>query len=185
MIISGQRDCGKTTWCRESLSTETTAGVLLVKVYHENLCVGYDAVRLGAGDRIPFMRAGGTPDWDPPGLRSAGLRSAGLRSAGRIGRFSISSKGLSRAAEWIRESAGDPSKDVLVDEVGRLELEGRGFFSAVESAVELTGAGRARTLYLVVREIFVRDVMKRFGIEQAEVMEIEDGAVRSRGAVRS
>ena len=180
MIISGQRDCGKTTWCRESLSTETTAGVLLAKVYHENLCVGYDAVRLGAGDRIPFMRARGTPDWDPPGLRSAGLRSAD-----RIGRFSISSKGLTRAAEWIRKSAGDPSKDVLVDEVGRLELEGRGFFSAVESAVELTGAGRARTLYLVVREIFVRDVMKRFGIEQAEIMEIEDGAVKSRGTVRS
>ncbi|HUV06879.1 MAG TPA: hypothetical protein VMX75_04055 [Spirochaetia bacterium] len=56
VIISGQRDCGKTTWCRGNLSTETTASVLLVKVYQVSLCVGYDAVRLGTGDRIPFMR---------------------------------------------------------------------------------------------------------------------------------
>ncbi|HUV06880.1 MAG TPA: hypothetical protein VMX75_04060 [Spirochaetia bacterium] len=44
---------------------------------------------------------------------------------------------------------------------------------------------RTRTLYLVVRDTFVRDVMKRFGIEQAEILEIENGAVRSRCAVRS
>jgi len=178
VIVSGQRDSGKTTWCRENLSAESTAGVLLVKDYEESLFVGYDAVRLGTGARIPFMRirnfagSGGRPHLGRP-----------HRFVDEIGQFRISEEGLSRATEWIRDSAADPSKDILVDEVGRLELEGRGFFSAVETAVEQAGPGWRRTLYLVVREIFVRDVMERFGIEQAEVMEIENGAVRSRRAV--
>lgn len=145
VIISGQRDCGKTTWCRENLSSETTAGVLLAKVYQESLCAGYDAMRLGTGERIPFMRIRRAAYRDLTGSRlsrrAAGRRPCGRRTADEIGQFSISAKGLSRATEWIRLSAGDRSKDILVDEVGRLELAGRGFFSAVESAVDQAGQG--------------------------------------------
>ena len=175
VIVSGPRDCGKTTWCRENLKPGSTGGVLLVKVFRENVLIGYDAVRMTGGDGVRLMRirdgsGGAPPDWDP---------------VDEIGRFSISARGLDRAADWIREAAEDASRDVLVDEVGRLELNGRGFSPAVEFVVRRLGVGGERTLYLVVRITFVRDILKLFGIEEAQVLEIEKGTVRSRSTVRT
>ncbi len=174
VIVSGPRDCGKTSWCREHLRSSTTDGVLLAKVFRDNLLIGYDAACLDSGESVPLMR---TRESAPPGWDQVD----------EIGQYSISARGISTATDWIRYGAEQSSKDIVVDEVGRLELQKRGFFEVVRSALEaLASAGKSkrRTLYLVVRNAFVRDIMKCFAIPAAEVIWIEKSLETSRGILR-
>jgi nucleoside-triphosphatase THEP1 len=164
VIVTGARDCGKTTWCRDNLCSETTGGVLLAKAFHHGEFIGYDAVRIGGQERAPFMRVRSfdAPGWDPDD---------------EIGQFRISTSGQKKASEWIRLASQDPSRDVLVDEVGRLELAGRGYFPVLRSVLNRSRRGR---LYLVVRETHIQDTMKLLGIEEADIIRIAGGKARSR-----
>jgi len=65
-IVTGPIDSGKTTWCRElAAANPGCAGLLLLKVYLQGERIGYDALRLPAGDPLPFARIGRQepPDW--------------------------------------------------------------------------------------------------------------------------
>ena len=80
-----------------------------------------------------------------------------------IGRFSCCQETFDWASGCLLESK---SKCIVIDEVGRLELQGLGY-----SKVLRTLLGMQRELYIAVRDRFVDDVVKEFGIKDYELVE--------------
>ena len=155
-IVSGPIDSGKTSWCRHLAAGRTQiAGVLLAKVYRKGERIGYDAVHLSAAERVPFARTSGhePQDW---------------QAAERIGIFTVSGPALRKANAWLTLAAASPV-DVIVDEIGPLELQGGGLSAGLRTVL----ASRVvRQIYVVIRSTCVKAVCDRFGIEKYTLVEI-------------
>lgn len=81
-----------------------------------------------------------------------------------IGRFSCCQETFDLASRCLLESK---SKCIVIDEVGRLELQGLGYANALRTLV-----GMQKELYIAVRDRFVDDVVKEFGIKDYEIVEV-------------
>ena len=120
-IVTGERDAGKTSYCERALLGQPgapRAGVLLRKAFRAGRCIGYDAVRIGAEETLPFTRRLGDepPGWD---------------AVERVGPYSVSARGKRAATEWVRAACARPGVGLIIDEVGPLETAGGGLAEAV------------------------------------------------------
>ncbi len=87
----------------------------------------------------------------------------------RIGKFEIIEAGFIRAREWIDRSISDTSHDVVIDEVGQLELGGGGFATSLRSALESV---RDRHVYITIRDLYMEAVCKEFNITDYRCIEL-------------
>lgn len=109
---------------------------------------GYDLVRLsGANEALPLARAAGL---------STGAGGATVCS------FAFSEGAFAKAREWLRMDA--PAADVLViDEVSKLEVAGKGHYEAVRWATQLA----SRTLIVLsVRADQLFWVVDKLGLDE-------------------
>lgn len=81
-----------------------------------------------------------------------------------IGRFSCSQETFDWALKCIMKSQ---RKCIIIDEVGRLELQGEGYAKML-----LALLGMQKELYIAVRDRFVDDVIKEFVIKDFEIIEV-------------
>jgi nucleoside-triphosphatase THEP1 len=107
--------------------------------------VGYRALRIGGGGEIGVAR--------PPTASRAG-------SEEEYCSYLFDAAAFATARGWIEEAA-TTAQVVIVDEVSKLEVAGRGHHDAVRSAL----AGRALPL-LGVRGDQLFGVMERFGLPE-------------------
>ncbi len=126
-------------------------GVLASRIQDEESgrTVGYDLNVIRSGKRIPLARE------YPPGQR--------------VGKFYLSDNALHEAASILTHAARIRSV-VILDEVGRLELAGRGHTDAI-IAVQ---AGCALPV-LTVRRSLVDAVRSRFGLDSADCYDVARG----------
>ena len=158
-IVTGPIDSGKTSWCRKlAAANPGYAGILLLKVYLHGQRIGYDALRLPSGERIPFARVGGhePADW---------------YAGDRVGAFLISAAALKAADAWLSEAATQPA-DVIIDEIGPLELGGGGLAAGLRA---LLASPLRQKLYVVIRHDCVKAVCDHFGITGYTMMDIGAG----------
>jgi nucleoside-triphosphatase THEP1 len=158
-IVTGPIDSGKTSWCRKlAAANPGCAGILLLKVYLHGERIGYDALRLPTGERIPFSRIGGhePSDW---------------HAGDRVGPFSISAAALKAADAWLSEAATRPA-DVIIDEIGPLELGGGGLAAGLRA---LLASPLGQKLYVVIRRDCVEGACDHFGITGYTVVDIGAG----------
>ena len=201
VIITGKRDTGKTTWCRENLCGPGIAGVRLDKVYDSaEQLIGYDAVNVETGGRMSLLRSQSRGSAGSPFGAASLAKTQGDRQRSdiddqpveKIGRFLVSSRGMKEANRWIHDAWMKPAKHVLIDEVGRLELMGRGYTGTLRKIYQKIGEERPRntpspnletrrdkTVYLVVRKDFLFEIVTHFRIGSVEAWVIEDGEKRS------
>jgi nucleoside-triphosphatase THEP1 len=158
-IVTGPIDSGKTRWCRDfAAANPACAGLLLLKVYLHGARVGYDALHLPGGERLPFARV-------------AGHEPAGWVPAERIGPFSMSRAGLQAANRWLIRAAAS-SGDIIVDEVGPLELAGGGLARGLRAVLD---SPPHRRVYLVVRRDCLEAVCDHYGIRGCAVVDVGAG----------
>ena len=83
-----------------------------------------------------------------------------------IGRFQFWRDSLAQAQGWLREGLARPAAWLVIDEIGKLELQGRGLEpmagAVIEVYRELAVPGQ---LLLVVRDSLVEAVQVRYGLE--------------------
>ena len=172
LVLSGPVHGGKTTflerglplWAERGLSC---GGLLSPAVVDGAGGTGYDLVEIGTGRRWPYLRRRGDP------------------GAERIGPFAFVPGTLERARAILRNAG--PSGLLVVDEVGPLELAGRGLWTSLREALET----RRRTLLLVIREGLVEDFAARLAPVVPRVFDVREPGVRERleeslfGAARS
>jgi len=148
-IISGGIDSGKTRKVL-SLYNELKRGDGFVsrKVFlNPQEFTGYEIRRLSTGETLPlaFKEAHLPPGWD---------------EIYRIGPFRFSRKAFDFADAVITEIIANHIEPVFIDEIGPLELSGKGFSPLVHRVLK---AGKE--VYLVVRTHCVADVLEKFNIE--------------------
>jgi nucleoside-triphosphatase THEP1 len=159
-IVTGPIDSGKTNWCREvAAANPGCTGLLLLKVYLHGERIGYDAQRLPGGDRMPFARVGGH-------------EPAGWIPGERVGPFSLSAAGVKAANHWLTEAAARP-EDIVIDEVGPLELAGGGLSRGLRAVL---ASSLQRKVYLVIRRDCLEAVCGQFGISGYTVVDLGAGS---------
>jgi nucleoside-triphosphatase THEP1 len=156
IIVTGPVDSGKTSWCRElATANPGYTGVLLLKVYIKGDRIGYDALHLCTGDRIPFARIGGG-------------EPSGWIAGEQVGPFSVSRAGLQAANAWLTEAARQP-RDIIIDEVGPLELAGGGLSPGLRAVLS---SPLQRKLYVVIRSDCMEAASEYFGITSCGLVDI-------------
>ena len=84
-----------------------------------------------------------------------------------IGRFYFDAHVFSLASKWLDAHLTDPNLNyIILDEVGPLELNGRGWDHWIRTSLKNLGD---KTLILVVRHSLLNDVIHHYGLTDAQV----------------
>jgi nucleoside-triphosphatase THEP1 len=164
-VLTGDIGSGKTTLLsdvclrnpgsgpgRRAARPRPMAGFLSRRVMNGPRPEGYDLVDLKDGAVRPFLRRQGKPDGEG------------------VGEYNVVPAGLRYADAAIRRSL--PSELLVVDEVGPLELDGRGFWPSL-SAVLLD---RNRNVLVVIRTGLVDRFMALFKGHEVKVVRLDKKA---------
>lgn len=117
---------------------------------------GYDLLDLREDRSIPLLRIAGEEEWQ------------------RIGSYFFVSSGIEKAEKIILRSG--EAQICVVDEVGPLELEGRGFWPALERVL----LPPSTNFLIVVRETILEKFMDILGKTDARVFVMKEGNIYSR-----
>ncbi len=113
-FIVGSVNSGKTTKMAALHREKGGDGVLCPKYMEGGIHRGYDLVHLATGETLPFARLSDAfpEDWD---------------EAFTFGPYSFSGKAQGKAAKIIENAIETGISPIFLDEIGPVELEGRGF----------------------------------------------------------
>jgi nucleoside-triphosphatase THEP1 len=147
LLVVGEPGSGKTSWCRKYIDEQrkrgaTVGGILCPAIDHQGQRVGSNALDLLTGRSVSFAR-----------LSSHGC----VKEGETVGDYTISKDGILFACGAIQRATESNCDLVVIDEVGPLELSGKGLMPAVESAL-----ASAANLLVVVRSSLGEALQKRF-----------------------
>ena len=149
-ILSGEVHSGKTSLLKKVLpllrgGRLTVTGYLSEPLRKGGRTLGYDLVEIDGG-RIPFLR------WGAPDDKQ------------KVGPFFVEPEGLRQAERIIRRAS--PGSLLIVDEIGPLELEGKG----VRPALEIALSKKAGLILLVIRRPLVAELVASLGLGSPTVI---------------
>jgi len=135
ILWTGARHCGKTTSAAELVQKVRdegfkVCGLLSPCVYRDGELVGFDVLDLRTNHRAPLARC--------------------KTSNGKAGPFNFITEGLKLGNSALTEETTKSADLVIVDEFGKLELEGQGWRKNVDS---LLASSDALILLVVRREL--------------------------------
>jgi nucleoside-triphosphatase THEP1 len=146
-VISGQVGSGKTAHVQKIIEALkgyniSVGGLYCPRILDGETTIGYDVVDIQTNEQIEF------------------LRKSKDDTLTKIGRYSILPKGLE-----VGRSALDISKNrnwqlIVIDEVGNLELENRGWASTIDELLKVP------TIHLLftVRDIYVERIIQKWNL---------------------
>lgn len=142
-VVTGKIESGKTTFIHElvtKLKTEqiSVSGIYSKRIVENYMTTGYNVIKISNGESIKF------------------LRTKGSRNQQRIGKFYIYDEGLVAGKE---ELLLNKTQIKVIDEIGKLELEGKGWCESLYQIIEDSESN----LLLSVREEVVNEVNLKFG----------------------
>ncbi|MDY5930845.1 MAG: nucleoside-triphosphatase [Candidatus Ornithospirochaeta sp.] len=143
-IVTADRDSGKTTFLR-SLVDESFGGILSLSDEGKDNYYAYD---IESGEKRLLM-------------------SSCPIGESRIGRFYIAEDTFRWAEERVLSSL---RKRIAIDEIGRLEVNGKGFHDALSHLIDIGD----RDIYIAVRTSLVPDVIRAFRIGDYECIHVEN-----------
>ena len=129
LLVVGEPRSGKTSWCREYIDGRrkcgcSVGGVLSPPIEKQGQRVGFNALDLLTGKQVPFARLS---------------RLRRFKGGEAVGDYTISRRGISFACGAIERAVESRCDWVVIDEVGPLELGGKGLMPAVELALASRG----------------------------------------------
>ncbi|MDQ3141868.1 MAG: hypothetical protein M3Q56_06435 [Bacteroidota bacterium] len=88
-----------------------------------------------------------------------------------IGRFAFDPLGFDKGALWMMQDLHQPHiNNIILDEVGLLELDGKGWDSLLKEMLPLLDQ---KTLILVVRDTLVDEVIEKYELTDFSIVEKE------------
>jgi nucleoside-triphosphatase len=99
---------------------------------------------------------------------------ADLESDIVVGKYVFCADGFSFAHGALLNAVASDKSLIIVDEIGKLELEGNGLEPAF--SVLLAGASKQheRTLLVVIRDYLLQDCIAKYNLQQADVYNIDE-----------
>jgi nucleoside-triphosphatase THEP1 len=157
-IISGAVDEGKTRMMAAIYTKlKKGDGFISKKIYegpNPGVFSGYEIIRLATGQGKPLAYKTGhiPPRWD---------------EIYACGPYRFSKAGLEFARGIIENIIDRDIAPVFIDEIGPLELTGKGFAPLLKRALK-TG----KDIYITVRNFCVADVIEKFALRDYEIIEV-------------
>jgi molybdopterin-guanine dinucleotide biosynthesis protein A len=147
LLVVGEPGSGKTSWCREYIgwrrkSGSSVGGILCPAIEKKGQRVGSNALDLLTGQEVPFARLS---------------YHRSFNAGQKIGNYTISRDGISFACRAIKRAVENRCDLVVIDEVGPLELRGKGLMPAVELAL-----ASAVNVLIVVRSSLKEALQRHF-----------------------
>jgi nucleoside-triphosphatase THEP1 len=147
LLVVGEPRSGKTTWCREYIDRRrqcgfAVGGILSPATEKQRQRIGFNVIDLLTGKEVPFARL-------------SPYRS--FKGGEVVGDYTISRDGISFACGAIRRAVESRCDLVVIDEVGPLELGGKGLMPAAELAL-----ASAVDVLIVVRSSLKEALQRRF-----------------------
>lgn len=158
-LVTGSIGEGKTAWLAKlsGLLTEKgvrVGGILALRIVEDGKTTGYDVSDISTGKRTPF-------------LRHTGSETMGVE------RFTMDDTGFIAGRNALDPETNRNMDVVIVDEVGPLELRGRGWSGVLGSLLHETGA----IVIIAVRKSLTGAVIDKFGLPEAQVIDVSAGDV--------
>ena len=155
-IITGTIGEGKTTQVEKIVKELQSRGIPLSGIYSPRIMefgqtTGYDLVDIETGGREPFLRLAKTDNYE------------------RIGKYSILPKGYNFGRAALKKSKLNNSQLVIIDEVGRLDLDNHGW---AENITELVNS--SQFLIFAVRDVFADEVIEKWSLKEYSVFKVSD-----------
>jgi nucleoside-triphosphatase THEP1 len=155
-LLVGDRHSGKTSTCRRLAELMRArglgvGGIVAPAVYQAGRCAGYDVTDLGTGHTTRLATL------DGPGVE-------------QVGRFHFLAEGLALGRAALENVAESCRRLVIVDEVGPLELAGRGWAPYLNRLVDRQGV----TLFAVRRSL-AGQVAERWGASAQTSHDLTEG----------
>jgi len=146
LVVGGPRS-GKTSWCKEYADRQrkrgsSVGGVLSPAIDKQGQRTGFNVIDLLTGKDAPFARLS---------------RDKSFKKGETVGDYAISVDGITFACSAIKKAIDSRCDLVVIDEVGPLELGGRGLMPAVELAL-----ASAVDVLIVVRSSLKEELERRF-----------------------
>jgi nucleoside-triphosphatase THEP1 len=153
-IVSGQINTGKTRWMRNQFENYSNAdGFLSLKNYKKNIHTGYNLLDLNSGEITPFIRKPEfiESDWN---------------EIFRLGNhYSFSIEGFKKAEIICNRAISKPASFFFLDEIGPLELQGKGFMQIFSRLLE-----NEMELVIAVRKPALKEVIKKFNLKNYKII---------------
>jgi nucleoside-triphosphatase THEP1 len=154
-IITGRPGIGKTTFLHQliqelKLKGIEAAGILSEGFWELNVRSRFELVDLTTGHRILFCTRDEHPGWE------------------KVGHFYVNPHAMFFGEDVLQSSGLLKSPIIAIDEIGPLELNGKGWSKAIENlTVELPQT----PLIVVVRSSLLQAVIDHFRIESFEILQ--------------
>ena len=163
-IVSGPVGIGKTTFTRKIIAflrdqDINSEGILAERVMTGSETTGYDIVNISTGKRTVFLREN---------------EKSGEET---IGKFHILHGGLDTGKSILGDLVYRDTGIVIIDEVGLLELQGRGWHDSIS---ELLGKS-SNHIIMTVRDKFVDEVIKKWNLTDPIIFNVQDNDNRKAG----
>ena len=160
-LLSGPVHSGKTTLLKRAVREFKDQGVrvdgfLSEAVFTGKERTGYDLLDLREDRSIPLLRIAGEEEWQ------------------KIGPYFFVPSGIEKAEKIILRSGG--ADICVVDEIGPLELEGRGFWPSLKRVL----LPPSTNFLIVVRETILEKFLDILGKTDARVFAMKEGNIYSR-----
>jgi nucleoside-triphosphatase len=156
-LVTGKIDSGKTTFVKnliENLKFENikTRGIYSEKIFENNERIGYNIVDVKTFKSEKFLRAGSTENLE------------------MIGIFSIFPQGLEFGIKHIKPGNNTDFELVIIDEIGKLEISGKGWAQKIEELLML----QKNHILLVIREDVVDKAIEKWNLNNISMIKIEE-----------
>jgi len=155
MLVFGKPGSGKTSWCKQYISQLrsyglSVGGVLSPETREHGKRTGYTALDVLTGEEVPFAQLSGN-------------RPSGEEEL--VGRYFISRNGIEFARRAIEKAVVSQCDLVVIDEVGPVELSGRGLMPAVKLAL-----GAEVSILIIIRDSLKKALLRYFSGYDFEVL---------------
>jgi nucleoside-triphosphatase THEP1 len=156
LILTGPVGSGKTSFLRRLLTYLGSEGVAVAgffgqRIFLDDELVGYDLINAANMRRHPFLRKGESTGGDDA-----------------IGPFRVDPDGQAAAHGILNASA--PEALLIVDELGPLELEGKGHWPALAPLLDDPG----RHFLVVIRDAHLEEFGRIFNGRPQKVFSVKD-----------
>jgi nucleoside-triphosphatase THEP1 len=153
-VVTGKIESGKTTLISKlvtKLQTEkiSVSGIYSKRIVENYMTTGYNVVKISNYESVKF------------------LRTKGSRDQQRIGKFYIYDEGLLAGKE---ELLLNKTQIKVIDEIGKLELEGKGWCESLYQIIEDSDSN----LLLSVREEVLNEVILKFGFSNEMIYSVNE-----------
>jgi nucleoside-triphosphatase THEP1 len=155
IFITGKIGAGKTTRLLSLYNNMKTGdGFALKKIIINGIQIGQEIYHLSTGQQKVFsLKKYHLPSlWD---------------EIYNYGDFSFSAAGFDFSHKILHKALSSGVKPIYMDEIGPLELQGKGFSEVLKSVLK-----KQTDLYLTVRDYCLTEVIKEFNINRYEVIEV-------------